>query len=406
MSDLPLAVLFDRVEFGVNLTLGNISAKDFVEALADAGIVQGTSPATRSNLLKPKVSFASDTGLRVEGQLALSQSGAGLTLTNASSLLVNGIRFIRGALEFTEPPPLGLDGNDNVFGPFPHGEDASAYLEAQLEAFSGALDQFLAVVRAIVPAGRMAGAVRVRSCELTHDMAEDDAPALGIALSKEALANVGTRHHSFHPIPEGMAIERGTVTCSWIIAPKGSGLRLKTYPKRHDLMRLELMIRNRNGIRRLVELGGGTGLSQTSMPSGDQAVEELRAIVPAAADHLERLRRHIREAPTLNRSHLELLVALSPLLSVLFRPDNQPGPQLSSTTVDNVYDAIFKLLTLGEYHALKQDKGQPLRDALELMAKDSDALLQRSPGRSVHFVVRKEWTPARLAIARTLEAGG
>lgn len=180
-----------------------------------------------------------------------------------------------------------------------------------------------------------------------------------------------------------------------------NGLRLKTYAKSQGLLRLELMIRTRDGVRRLVQHGGGTDLPASSTPSGDQAVAELRALHPVAAGHLDGLWQHVVEVPSLNRSHIEFLVAMSPLLSVLFRPDDKAGAQLSPDNVEKTYDAIFQLMALGEYSPF-QNKGQPLRDALEMMAKGADALLQRSPGRIVHFVVRKEWAEARLAVVRML----
>lgn len=403
MLVLPLAVLFDRVEFGLNLTLHSVSAGGFVQALADAGIVERKSVTSQSNLLKPKVSFVSEAGLQVEGQLALSENAAGLTLTNASHLLANGIRFIRRAFEFSGLPPTALDGNDNFFGPFPEGDNADAYLEAQLAAFRDALDEFLAFVRELVPGGRISGKMWVRSCEVTHDMADADAPARSIALSKEALPGSPVRRQSFHPIFDGRQVERATVTCSWVIGSKKSGLRLKTYAKLRNLMRLELVVSNRSGIHRLIKHEGDERLSTDGTPAGDQVVAELLATLPAAARHLDDLRRHIVETPPLDRAHLELLAGFSPLLSVLFQRDDKPGPRLSRETVDKVYDALFQLLSLGEYWAYRQDRGEPLRDALELMAGDSAAVLEKSAGRAVHFVVRKEWTPAREAVAKLLE---
>jgi hypothetical protein len=222
-----------------------------------------------------------------------------------------------------------------------------------------------------------------------RDFAVDDVGGLVRDLAERSIPGAGFQE--MQPAPQHV----GNGTCvKWHEGHACSPVR-KAYPKRRDLIRTEIVLRNRTAVRTLLHRAGGGGSVRADLSGAGVAIL-LEHIAVAAAPLLDAVRVLVHEtAQAEPRSGVDLIMGLSPLQR-LARPAPRPAGTVGRLPADDLTrraeDVMRRLILDGRYHA-KSGPGMSSSGSIVVALREmtgNDGILVAAPNHPRLFVVRPD----------------
>ncbi|MBB5371996.1 hypothetical protein [Acidocella aromatica] len=397
-------VLLDRIQLSLDILLPvkatASEASKFCRALARAGfLLRAPEPgAALDQKLKvgpAPVHLPGGASVSLAGQLTLVPNGAGrLQIRRGSTLLPDPMRALRSLL----PSPLaaGRGGEDNLAEPYSPGSYVDL-LPRQLRAVAEAVDAFVAALAqaAGVASNQLRGAVRVQQAEFCRDyLYEDGAEHFVRRLRDRPI--LGSRHERGRffadQLGNGLAV-------SWHEGTKNAPER-KAYPKRSDLVRVEVSLRSRavvSALRKRLRV-------PSAAPSllGADVADELAHLAHGAEALLNEAVDVLNEAlVAVPRTGADFLLAFAPLLRLAAPAPKKVGAagRPRGAEVEPLANqALERLLAEGKFDMRGKAPSNPVLLALkEMQTAGALAVTPRLPRL---FTVAPELEAARQALAK------
>jgi hypothetical protein len=389
-------VLLDRVQLGIQATIP-VPAVEAVDSFC-AYLARERALASRprpgralgSKLrLGPVDVELRDGGMAVltgELHLAVAKNGC-LQVRSTSWFLPNVMRAVRARV--AAPLPLPADGSDNLVAAYP--DYYPSLLVQQLEIVGDVVN---AVVLALASAagvdyGRIRGRVWVKAGEITRDYPHPDARGLVRALKDMPISGAGDESHRHRSTRHG-----NELCVAWHQGAATSPER-KVYAKDTGLVRVEIALRSRRAVKRLL------GHSRSEGLLGCEAVRELFALASSAAPLLDEAADLITravEAPP--RGGADLVLAFAPLVRLAAPAPRAPGaggrpPGGGVAPLARL--AVERLVAEGRFDM----RGRPASDAVLGALKEmlADGALCAAAARPRLFTVAPALEAARQALA-------
>jgi len=385
-------LLFDAVEFGFftrQARCGPDPVDAFRHALCRSGHSRPSSDTRRISVSVPVPgsSYAIDAELFVR-----PHGNEGLVISSGSAIRINPLRMLRRKIGEESAGPIGIDGNDNVVGPTVH--RASSLLSVQLGCISQAINALAEAIEAALPATSIGEAEEfwVRSAETCLDLPCSRPAGVVRGLQRSALG--GTTCTVIDLYRTQVEDVRGSPVIRWWRTEGGPGF--KSYVKRSDLVRAEVVLRNRSVLRALVDD------PMCSYLDGELAVCLLLEVGHVALPLLEELVDHLHRAMGEPHSALELGGRLDELIFLAWGRRTGRGRTPGTMSVSAAYAALEALLTTGTCHAVGLPKTSALRVVLDRLSSAGGVLVRE--GRGAYYALRPDWAKAARRLAHLLLA--
>jgi hypothetical protein len=409
-KSLPPDMLIDRCQLGLLVTGMRLAVggrSRFIKKLVACGLLKPVADVGRvvgkRNPMGPfAVALPRNGKALVTGQLVFTEDReGGLTVAASSFVWPNLMRALR--TQVPDPGPLATNGEDNLIRPEAAGGKELLHLQ-----LAGVVITVDAVVAAIAAAADMdktdlRGRVWVQQCEVFADHQLPGAVqlvrdmALGVPRGAARL-----RQRTF-------ADRTGNATVvAWseggIVSPER-----KVYAKRDDVLRTEVVFRNRTAVV-AVRNAAGWILRQAPWPNGENAAMELAAVAVGAGPFLDEVEGAAAqwEAPQA-RTGPDLILALAPLVALAVPAPRDPGtagrPQ-GAGVPDCAANVLDCLIHVGSFDARGLHSGHPVVAVLRGML--AQGVLQASPARPRLFTLHPDYETVRRAMASVpscVEAG-
>ncbi len=391
--------LLDKLTVTCRLDFPGVAAVDLGwlrERLAAEGIIGGAQAWT-SEITFKSAATASQPPLSVGGRLSLSASPAGsVTAGGQTRLDLNMLGLLRDQIGAAPGPTL--DGRRNVLGRVE--AERPPLLRVQLATAADLVEQFRrACERAACSQVEMQ--LWARAAELNRDLPRRAAVDLAHRLANEPSPWHRVSWARHYAAPADLHVDGHCVTVTWRNDREDAPVRMKFYAKTPDLLRVEVCFDNREAVR--LGLGwGGQARSDGDCADGPALASALEALARGAAPLLDAMEAHVARLDEPQRTVLELLAALAPLMRAgASPPRRRPGPRPSDRTRAEVQGALYYLLVLGRYDASGLRSNGTVRIALRRIA-DEGGLLREPRGRAALFTVPPWFSDERAALARAL----
>jgi hypothetical protein len=399
----PADVLLDRIQLGIDVILPvpAISAvRGFCAALVRQGIL-AKPPGLGAELgrdlrLAPYVIPLSFGGsAKLGGRLVLTATAAGfLAVKGTSQLLPDLMRALRSQV----PAPLSASrtGADNLAEEYSDHDRYAALHHVQLCTIEEVVDNLLAALAnaAGTETAQLLGDVWVQQAEFCRDHYVTDAEQTIRTLAAGPIVGGATRWETH------FARAGGTSTClAWHEGPATSPGR-KLYAKRNDLLRVEIVLRNRKQVTWLQRTSPECNTVKTGL-SGYRLAHSLAVLARAAVAFLDAMEEIVvdhqqaRQQPS-----IDFLVRLAPLLAVVAPAPRRPGAPGRPPAVDRgrfAREVLDALILDGQRDMGGVGASDAVLGALQAMA--AAETLATSPTRPRHFSVAPQFQAARQALA-------
>lgn len=380
-----------------------------LQSLAEDGLCDepsGVLPSRIKQRINMLVDVPGGGRVHVGGDLTFSFIRQLGWAVNANSLLwCNGMEFLRSRLpDGGDSLGLSLDGSTNWIGRADEGWHALAV--AQSDGVAHALFSAWARVRARLGLGNnVSPIVALRDVEACHDLFTPNATPLTASLQGTYPNGSQFVAQTFYAAVQINGLWSRGVSVRWTSSASGE-FALKAYTKRPSLLRLEVAASKGRGVRKLLEAAPQDQTRAVRL-STQFLADLLRRVLAGAAVHVGALRDHINEVRFDDGLWADLLEGLAPLLSVRGAPTpSRPGAPVAETTLALARDALMGLLFTGAVRPLTATgklvpKGNPVRKALEVMARPEGVLVFR-PGYRRQFVLRPKFAGSRARVVAAL----
>jgi hypothetical protein len=383
--------LLDLNELGLSVQFGALSQAQIDEArhkLAQAGVLDTKKSGVGGHNYMVLNIPCPDVGKSISdvAELVFEPSGHGaFRITNASSIKLHPMRYLRQGLGLGLGQPPSIDGNDNYIGPTPLDCTAlyqlqRAYVVESLERVLGALDAALPPEVTVVESRLWA-----RRLEACQDIPLPDAVSKARVLAFSTLA--GSRVIDRSVYRSGMDIERGYAVGRWRRTKHGS--IYKSYAKARNLLRLELSCLDRDAI--VTE----TGRVQAPL-SGAGAGELIDGFMEIARTSLCELYDHAFQVLDGCHEPSDLACGLLPL-AIRMSGAATGGRSVGERGRNEATNAYNALILTGHYEAAGLRLGTGLRTTLDALCGPTGPLVKH-PCRCV-YSVHPSYTRAGHALA-------
>lgn len=374
--------LFDRLVFGIDFTIMPGHPGLFSEvrtALLQKGVLAKGSDNTR---LRFALAAAFPAKRPPMTELNLVDLGQGLKAKQNSSIEMNAMRLIRSRAG-TPAETRGLDGNDNLIGAV--SKSRGELFEMQLQAVEAQIILAKATIQGAIQPGRKLFRQRLwlREVEFCRDLPVADAVGL-----VRQLQRAGYPGAAFSTVDIYRAhMSQDTVPVVRYVM--GRDRSLKIYPKTETLVRVELAVKNRAGMKAY------DGDEYSSEIAGRGAVALMRRFAANAQAALDEVADHVMKVVSSDKSVADLLIGILPILQLAdgLAPKRGRPPGTDSQAAARA--ALEELFQRFQCSAQGQRKGTALWTALELASGPSGPLIKKGG----KFILRPEFIRAAAIIA-------
>ena len=403
-------LLLDRIQLGVELVLpveAGAGAARFCAAIVRSGLLARTPSAcalrqgSRQAIGPRPVPLDGGGVADLGGRLNLAVSGGGQLVVRASShLLPDVMRALRSRLVAPLDPAPG--GADNLAVPYEPGE-CRALLAWQLSAVAAVVNSFVGDLAAAAGAqrDRLLGRIWVQHAEFCRDYPCEGAEDYVRDLQPRPIP--GARHRRERSFRD----RRGNGLClSWDEGTKHSPER-KVYAKRGDLIRVEISLRSRGAVTKLL---GGARHDGAPTLRGEDVAGALAHLARAAEPLLDETVGLVGKSQVPEqRTGAGFVRALAPLLHLTDPPPRAPGAagRRPGPGVAGLADQVLgRLIDEGMFDMRGRNSSDAVLRALKAM--EAAGALCATPRQPRLFTVAPAFEAARRALAgaRQQPAGG
>lgn len=99
-------------------------------------------------------------------------------------------------------------------------------------------------------------------------------------------------------------------------------------------------------------------------------------------------------------SSQSFMVKMNPILTIIANDKKGPGRPCSVDTISRAKEALYMLLSQGNYHANNLNPARKLRQVLDKMTEGDYPILEIGGSRHTVYFVAKPWEPVRKGYER------